>query len=687
MLDIVNVLLALTRFVHLGSVTLLFGVFAFLLLVARPAFRKAKDTESEEFRCFDRLLHRLIAWDLLVAAVSALLWLAVQAATMSGRAFWQALTPEIIGNVLIRTQFGRVWQLRLALFVLLGAFLILRERERDAKDWVALRIEGLLLAGGLIAALAWAGHAAATEGTARLPHLAADAVHLLATGVWLGGLLPLALLLFSARRSPTPVWVTVAREATHRFSVLGLVSITSLIFSGIVNTWILVGSIAGLVGTPYGFLLLVKLSLLLLVITIAALNLLYLKPRLLAPLPPDAAAPPTRLLRHLEYNVLGEACLGAAILLIVGFLGILPPALHAEPTWPFSFRLTWAATGNRPGVWPDLIVGGLGVLLGVLALGYSLRHRQHRLWAIVLGFVLVALYGADAQRHVRVVDAYPMTYLRSAVPYQAGSIANGVRLYQANCAVCHGANGYGDGPAGLGLRPRPADLTAPHTGAHTAGDLFWWLSHGIRGSAMPGFEGQLSETDRWDLINFLRTLSAAEQARSLGSLVEPTPWLVAPDFAFGIGVGPGETLKDQRGKAMVHLVLFSLPGSLPRLEQLDAAWDTIAYAGTRVVAVPMRDAAQIYQKLGMHAVNFPVAVDGGSEITATYTLFRRTLATEGVPSIPDHMEFLIDRQGYIRARWIPNESTGWKEIPRLLQEIERLNKEAPGAPAPDEHVH
>jgi putative copper resistance protein D len=204
---------------------------------------------------------------------------------------------------------------------------------------------------------------------------------------------------------------------------------------------------------------------------------------------------------------------------------------------------------------------------------------------------------------------------------------------------------------------------------------------------MPGFQEHLSETDRWDLINFLRTLSAAEQARSLGPLVEPTPWLVAPDFTFGIGVGPGETLKEQRGKVMVHLVLFSLPGSLPRLDQLDAAWETIAYAGARVIAVPMQDAAHIYQTLGMHAVNFPVAVDGSPEITATYTLFRRTFASEGVSPMPDHMEFLLDRQGYIRARWIPDESPGWKEIPRLLREIERLYKEAPRAPAPDEHVH
>jgi putative copper resistance protein D len=683
----VSVLSAFTRFVHLGSVTLLSGIFAFLLVVARPAFRKVEDLECDAFKCLDRLLLRLAAWDLLFAVASAVLWLAVQTAEMSGRAFWQALHPEIVGRVLFQTQFGRVWQLRLALFVLLGGFLLLRERERDAKDWIALRLEGALLAGALIAALTWAGHAAATEGVFRLPHLAADVVHLLATGVWLGGLLPLALLVWSARRFLTPTWATVAREATRRFSLLGLVSVASLILSGLVNSWVLVGNVAGLLGTPYGRLLLVKLALLLLVTAIAAINLLYLKPRLLTPLSSDSDASVRRFLGHLEYNVFGEACLGAGILLIVGFLGIMPPALHTQPTWPFSFRLTWSATEDLPSVWRALFVGGLGVLLGMLALGYALRHRQHRLWIIVIGFGLVGFYGSDALRYVRAVDAYPTTYLRSAVPYQAMSIGNGLRLYQANCAVCHGANGYGDGPAGRELRPRPADLTAPHTGAHTAGDLFWWISHGIRGTGMPGFQEHLSETDRWDLINFLRTLSAAEQARSLGPLVEPTPWLVAPDFTFGIGVGPGETLKEQRGKVMVHLVLFSLPGSLPRLDQLDAAWETIAYAGARVIAVPMQDAAHIYQTLGMHAVNFPVAVDGSPEITATYTLFRRTFASEGVSPMPDHMEFLLDRQGYIRARWIPDESPGWKEIPRLLREIERLYKEAPRAPAPDEHVH
>jgi len=58
-----------------------------------------------------------------------------------------------------------------------------------------------------------------------------------------------------------------------------------------------------------------------------------------------------------------------------------------------------------------------------------------------------------------------------------------------------------------------------------------------------------------------------------------------------------------------------------------------------------------------------------------------------VPPPPDHLEFLIDRQGYVRARWIPNEGPGWSVVPRLVAQIQRLAQEPPGAPAPDEHVH
>jgi putative copper resistance protein D len=575
--------------------------------------------------------------------------------------------------------------LRFGLLAILGAFLLLRERDSDDRDWVALRLEGAILAAALLATLTWVGHAGATEGPERVIHLAANSLHLLAAGTWLGGLLPLVLLLGHARTATSAALGPAVADAVRRFSAVGLASVATLVVTGLVNAWMLVGSVAALVGTAYGQLLLLKLVLLLPLIAIAALNRVHLKLRLLIAQATrgDGAQ---RLLTRLRRNVIGEAGLGGAVFLVVGLLGVTPPAQHVSPFWPFTVRLSWDANKDRPDVLPAMIAAGAAVLLGLIAMAYGVARWRRRVWAIALGVAVIA-YSAFTPFRYLAIDAYPTTYLRPSVPYSALSVANGARLYSEHCAVCHGAAGYGDGPAARGLPRAPADLTAQHTADHTAGDLFWWLTHGIRGSPMPGFGDRLNEEDRWDVINFLRALAAAEQARWIEPVVGARPWLVAPDFTFGIGVGPPETLKSHRGWAMVHLVLFTLPDSLPRLEALDRAWTTIGYAGARVLAVPIRDPDRVYQALGPRAANFPIAVEGSREISETYGLFRRRAMTLGVPPTPSHMEFLIDRQGYVRARWIPNQESGWEDVARLLAQITRLDKEPPGVLAPEDHVH
>jgi len=284
------------------------------------------------------------------------------------------------------------------------------------------------------------------------------------------------------------------------------------------------------------------------------------------------------------------------------------------------------------------------------------------------------------------VDAYPSTYRRSTVPYQALSIARGMALYATRCAPCHGAGGKGDGPGGAGLPKPPADLTAPHTGQHTAGDLYWWITYGIRASGMPPFGGTLSEDERWDLINFLRALAAGDGARALTPLVEPgrRP-LVAPDFTFEVGPAPARNLKEFRGRWMVLLVLFSLPESRPRLDQLARAYREIEFSGTEVVAVPMDADPGIIARLGAAPpILFPVVTEGAAEIVRAYTLFTRTAASAAAR----HAEFLVDRQGYLRARWIPGMAPRtWDDMRTLRAEIQILGQEAPSGPPPDEHVH
>jgi copper resistance protein D len=318
-----------------------------------------------------------------------------------------------------------------------------------------------------------------------------------------------------------------------------------------------------------------------------------------------------------------------------------------------------------------------------------LMRRGRSLWLAGAAVLLVA--GAQQALPPLAVDAYPTTYRRSTIPYTAGSIAHGEELYRGQCASCHGQGGAGDGPAGAGLTPRPADLTAPHTNDHTAGDMFWWLTHGLK-QGMPAFGATLSEDDRWDLINFLRALSAGEAARRLSYLDEPErPRLIAPDFTFATGPARA-SLKDYRGRQPVLLVLFTLPSSRARLVQLADAFGELRSFNAAIIAVPMNGEEKILSRIGASPrILFPVTTEGAPDIVATYSLFRRTLAPEGArpdPAMPTHMEFLIDRSGYLRARWIPGgDRPGWSDIKTLVAEILALNQErAPAAP-PDEHVH
>jgi putative copper resistance protein D len=212
----------------------------------------------------------------------------------------------------------------------------------------------------------------------------------------------------------------------------------------------------------------------------------------------------------------------------------------------------------------------------------------------------------------------------------------------------------------------------------------------MRGSAMPGFGGRLSAEERWDLINFLRALASAEQARSLGPVVEPTAGVVAPDILFTTGVEEDRSLQDSRGRWIVLEVFFTLPDSRSRLVELAHLYPTLRARGAEVLGIPLREARRVYRALGEAPVLFPIVVDGAEDAAAAYGLFRRDFSPEGQepdPPPPRHMELLVDRQGYVRARWIPGASAGWADAARLLAAVEELAREAPRAPVPEEHVH
>ena len=111
-------------------------------------------------------------------------------------------------------------------------------------------------------------------------HVVSDAVHLLSAGAWLGGLPAFVLLLWTARRRQKPGWHDFTITVTHRFSWLAAISVGTLLATGIVNSWNLLGGPRDLWTTDYGRLVAFKIVLLAAMIAIATVNKFHLTPRL-----------------------------------------------------------------------------------------------------------------------------------------------------------------------------------------------------------------------------------------------------------------------------------------------------------------------------------------------------------------------------------------------------------------------
>lgn len=93
---------------------------------------------------------------------------------------------------------------------------------------------------------------------------------------------------------------------------------------------------------------------------------------------------------------------------------------------------------------------------------------------------------------------------KNPIPLSSDSILAGAKLYQSNCASCHGINAEGNGIASAYLEQKPANLRLM-AGTHPDGDLAYKIKTG-RG-AMPGWAGTLSSSEVWHLVNYIQLMS------------------------------------------------------------------------------------------------------------------------------------------------------------------------------------
>jgi copper resistance protein D len=303
--------LIVSRLLQFAAVIVVFGCGAFRLYGLALG---TTTTSTNALVTFDAWFWRVTIVGAIVALLSGLSLLLGVTASMAGSAA-AALDPDTISTVLFDTSFGRVWCSQLLFAsLLIGACLAPLARRRMP----AILVLSLLL----LVSLGWVGHAVEGQGVTSLVHQINQMAHLVAAGLWLGGLVPLTWLLGRARSPSGAAWISVVRDVVPRFSHVGYAAVALLVATGAVNTLLLVGSAEALANTPYGRLLSVKILLFSGMVVLALINRFRLLPRLRRE--PSSSAPIGALAR----SVLFEQALGFGVLAVVSVLGTWPPGIH-----------------------------------------------------------------------------------------------------------------------------------------------------------------------------------------------------------------------------------------------------------------------------------------------------------------------------------------------------------------------
>lgn len=289
----------------------LFGIAAFALYALR----------GDERRFDGAIVLGPWLWGsvLLGAALSAV-GLAMLAAGMAGIPL-ASVDLASVETILGATAVGTAWSVRMAaLLVALLAVVALRRRPLLALVIVTAA------AAVALASLAWGGHGAMDEGLTGWVHLAADIVHLLAAGIWVGALVSLLVLLLRPRGDSISGHLALSLRALAGFSLVGTVTVAAILVSGLVNAWLLVGpaAILALPASLYGRLLIAKLLLFAAMVALAATNRFRLVPAFERAL---AGADPAAALGALRRSLAIETGCAVAVLALVAWLGTLEPPM------------------------------------------------------------------------------------------------------------------------------------------------------------------------------------------------------------------------------------------------------------------------------------------------------------------------------------------------------------------------
>jgi putative copper resistance protein D len=285
--------LALCRFAHFLAAMLAFGTSAYLWAYAPERLRLALSPAA----------HRVALIASLVALITAIAWLALESASMADDPS-AAIDPEAIAAVLTDTAFGHAW----AAHLVLAAALVVVAFSRAG--WAATSI----VSAALLASLGLVGHAAMQTGAEGALHRANHALHLMAAGAWIGGLIPFAMCLRAYQRDDLR---KDSVRAMAGFSFWGQLIVAAIVLTGVVNIALTSRHPPLPPTTPYRALLVAKLVIVAIMIALALFNRFVLAPRLKTS---------TSALATLRATSLAEIALGCVVVALVSVFALFDPA-------------------------------------------------------------------------------------------------------------------------------------------------------------------------------------------------------------------------------------------------------------------------------------------------------------------------------------------------------------------------
>lgn len=327
--------------VSYAAIALAVGGLLFLVAVWLPALRTRAASDDSWRLASDAFAQRLgiIGWIAVAMGVTgSAAGIVLQGATAAGTSAWEALSPNVIGDVL-STRFGTVWGLRLLDWLALGVLLavVTARRSLPALRPASLGATGLampagarssilaplaLLPGFLVVSPALAGHAGASD--PRLVLVSADVIHVLGMSVWIGGLALLLLALPAATaRLELGDRTRLLASCLCRFSPLALGSVAALLATGTLQSILHLVSLSDLIDTAFGRAILIKASLVLALIGLGALNRRRSLPRLREIATKGGS--PGREGRRLRNTLRTEVALLATVLAVTAALTSYPP--------------------------------------------------------------------------------------------------------------------------------------------------------------------------------------------------------------------------------------------------------------------------------------------------------------------------------------------------------------------------